>query len=298
MTTDTTQAIAVTGNSDLDVMRPPDLVLAEAKRAADVLQRFIRGKANPVVFNGEQYIEFEDWQFLGKFYGFAAKVVSTTPVEFGEVRGFEARAVALDVKTGMEVSAADAMCLNDEDKWSSRQKYEWHYLLKDGTKQLEDPGADKITWVENPSKPGSRMPKRERVNVGVVPVPMFQLRSMAQTRACAKSLRNILAWVAVIAGFKATPVEEMTGYEGGGEHDAKPKIAMPQAEKTAEQAPATAKAKDAGNESLDRSKMRAMESRYEGKCAECGLGINKGDNIFYDAATKKAVHHAPCMADA
>jgi len=41
--------------------------------------------------------------------------------------------------------------------------------------------------------------------------PDFQLRSMAQTRACAKALRNVLAWVAVLAGYAATPAEEMDG---------------------------------------------------------------------------------------
>lgn len=39
--------------------------------------------------------------------------------------------------------------------------------------------------------------------------PRFQLRSMAQTRACAKALRNVLAWIVVLAGYKATPAEEM-----------------------------------------------------------------------------------------
>ena len=39
--------------------------------------------------------------------------------------------------------------------------------------------------------------------------PRYQLRSMAQTRACAKALRNCLGWVAVLAGYEATPAEEM-----------------------------------------------------------------------------------------
>lgn len=41
--------------------------------------------------------------------------------------------------------------------------------------------------------------------------PEFQLKSMAQTRAAAKALRNVLAWVAVIAGYEGTPAEEMEG---------------------------------------------------------------------------------------
>lgn len=39
--------------------------------------------------------------------------------------------------------------------------------------------------------------------------PLFMLKSMAQTRACVKALRNVLAWVVVLAGFKPTPAEEI-----------------------------------------------------------------------------------------
>jgi hypothetical protein len=37
----------------------------------------------------------------------------------------------------------------------------------------------------------------------------FALRSMAQTRAMGKALRMPLGWIAVLAGFEATPAEEM-----------------------------------------------------------------------------------------
>jgi len=40
--------------------------------------------------------------------------------------------------------------------------------------------------------------------------PWFQLASMAQTRAGAKALRNVLAWVVVLAGYRPTPAEELT----------------------------------------------------------------------------------------
>lgn len=55
--------------------------------------------------------------------------------------------------------------------------------------------------------------------------PEFQLKSMAQTRACAKSLRNIFAWVVVLAGFKTTPAEELNdkNYEGKEPFPSKPR---------------------------------------------------------------------------
>lgn len=148
---------------DVAVARPPDIVLAEARRAATALADVVKNKHKPVVFNGEQYLEFEDWQTVARFYGLTARVVSTHPLEMAGATGFEAQAEALVISTGQVVSAAEAMCMNDEPNWAKK--------------------------------------------------PLFQLRSMAQTRACAKALRNVLAWVVVLAGYKPTPAEEMTGQE-------------------------------------------------------------------------------------
>ena len=148
--------------NDLKVGRPPEVVLSEAMEAAKALGDVVSKKKKPVIMNGEQYLEFEDWQTVGRFYGITAKVIETHFIEYGNAQGFEARAVSLR-SDGREISAAEAMCLNDEPNWSKK--------------------------------------------------PLFQLKSMAQTRACAKSLRNVLAWVVVLAGYKPTPAEEMTGQE-------------------------------------------------------------------------------------
>ena len=164
---------------DLAMRRAPELVLEEATRAAKALQDVISRKARPVRFNGEQYLEFEDWMTVGRFYGITAKVTRTAPVDFGDVRGFEATAVAINTNTGEEVSAADSMCLNDEPNWKSK--------------------------------------------------PLFQLRSMAQTRACSKCLRNVLAWVVVLAGYRPTPAEEMDGvFQQRTQSQGKPPVATPQ----------------------------------------------------------------------
>jgi hypothetical protein len=52
--------------------------------------------------------------------------------------------------------------------------------------------------------------------------PEFQLKSMAQTRAGAKALRNLYGWVAVLAGVKPTPVEEITDEPFNGNEFSKP----------------------------------------------------------------------------
>lgn len=163
------------------VARDPQEVLAEAKKAAQALMTVVSQKKNPVIINKEQYLEFEDWQTVARFYGVTAKVVKTSLIDLGGVKGYEATAEVIRNNDGMVISSADSMCLNDEEKWSTRAKYEY----VNGSKE----------------------------KVGDIPVPLFQLRSMAQTRACAKALRNVLAWVVVLAGFKPTVAEEMTGDE-------------------------------------------------------------------------------------
>jgi hypothetical protein len=190
----------------LAVHRPPEDVLAEAHHAAAILKGVLDAKPKKVVINDETYLEFEDWQTVGRFYGIAPKVLGSRYVEFGSVAGWEATAEAVHVETGRVVSAAEAMCLNDEPKWGRRASYEWHYLTRSGGTSLEDPGREELIWEKGPT--GRPRPKKERVRVADEAVPMFQLRSMAQTRAAAKALRNALAWVVVLAGYRPTPAEE------------------------------------------------------------------------------------------
>lgn len=185
----------------LSLSRRPQEVLQEAKSAADALIGVIDKKKNKITFNGETYLENEDWILLGRFYGISARVKSTTYVEFGPVHGWEASAEAYRESTGQVIATADGMCLNDEDNWGLRPKYEYVDVLDaDGKKIWVDKTFNGIT---------KKMPKSEKKLIGNFPVPLFQLRSMAQTRATSKVLSILLKWVVVLAGYKPTPAEEV-----------------------------------------------------------------------------------------
>lgn len=200
----------------LSQWRPPEKVMEEARKAAVVLQEVISLKKNPVIFNKEQYLEFEDWQTVAKFYGCTSKVVSTGYVEFGGVQGFEATAIVLD-RNQNEISRAESMCLNDEDNWGEVPVYEWEDEL--------DANGKKIWIPPTGNKKGHY--KGKRVQAGSKPKPLFQLRSMAQTRAQAKALKNVFSWVVVLAGYKATPAEEMTGHEFDNEPEHREQVQQP-----------------------------------------------------------------------
>jgi hypothetical protein len=209
---DDSKALALARGAGVDLVtirREPAEVLADARKAAAALMTVISQKKHRVVFNDEQYIENEDWQFIARFYGLTAKLEADRFVQYGEAQGFEATVSIIDVN-GVERSRATSMCLNDEDKWSARTKYAWCYVLKDGRRVQEDPGdPDLLSWEDNPNKPGRKRPVKERVEVGEEKVPLFQLRSMAQTRASSKAFANVLRFVPLLAGLKGTPAEEL-----------------------------------------------------------------------------------------
>ena len=168
--------------TEVGIITPPEIVLENARMAARALVDVISSKKKPVIINGETYLEFEDWQTVAQFYGYTVKTGEAEMVELDSVKGAKAHADLIDFRTGEIVGGAEAYCMRDEDKWGTRPKYEW-----------QGEGNN-----------------RKRVKVGEEVVPWFQLASMAQTRAGAKALRNRLAWVVVLAGYRPTPAEEMT----------------------------------------------------------------------------------------
>lgn len=146
---------------DQDLILPkeaPRDIIKDGWTAARQLQAIVSKRKDKVVISGKQYLLFEDWQTLGRFFRITAKIALTQEIrDEGKVIGFFARAVAL--RDSEEISAADAECCFDEDNWKGK--------------------------------------------------PRFQLRSMAQTRAAAKTLRNCLSWIAVLAGYPTATAEEV-----------------------------------------------------------------------------------------
>jgi len=152
---------------EMQVATPPEVfdpqkAVKQASQAAKVLTSIVKSKPKKIVLNGEQYLTFEDWQTLAKFYGITVGATETKEIwREDKLAGFSAKATVW--QKGEVISSAEASCMRDEHNWSNK--------------------------------------------------PEFQLKSMAQTRACAKALRNVLAWVAVLAGFAPTPAEEINGEE-------------------------------------------------------------------------------------
>ena len=182
------------GGNELSISRDPNVVLEEARRAAVALKDVIDQTQAVVKIGTSEHLKSEAWQTLGHFYGLAARTPDekTRFVQYGDVRGFEVTAELWNIAAQTMVSEATAMCLNDEEKWGVRTKYEWR-----GPKE-----------------------NRHRVAVGTESVPLFQLRSMAQTRAISRVHANALKWVVVLGGWSPTPAEEVEGQNVPADGDA------------------------------------------------------------------------------
>jgi hypothetical protein len=183
----------------------PENAIQQASQVATAIMKVIDQKPKVIKFNSEIYFENEDWTFIGKFYGVTVRIVTDRYVEFGTAKGFEAEAEAVLSSTGQIVGRAFGMCLDDEENWGMRAKYEWVDELDENGKKI---------WEErivNGKK--KNLPRGKRVEVSKVKTPLFQLRSMAQTRASSKVLSMVFKFIPVLASkggrkVSATPAEE------------------------------------------------------------------------------------------
>ena len=133
----------------------PNQQVIEGKRALRELKALVQRRPDKLVIGGKQYLYFSDWQILGAFFGITASVVETAEITREKLPALESKFTFLEV-IGF---TARAIAMRDGKEVSAAE----------AECLFEEPN-----WAKK---------------------PRFQLRSMAQTRACAKALRNCLQWV-------------------------------------------------------------------------------------------------------
>ena len=166
-----TTELAVPQSSVTPMQMKEDVQNAHEK--AMILHDIIQQQNLYTQIGNSQHLRVEGWQVIAKGYGLSLDIEWSRPLPGG---GFEARAVARDLQQmkncldqGMDIEAARAAS-----------------EIQAGDAECGSPGDD--NWVNKPH---------------------FQQRSMAQTRATGKAAKLCLGWVVTLAGYSATPAEEM-----------------------------------------------------------------------------------------
>lgn len=114
------EAIEIVAHSPMGMTQTPEQSLGEAERAAAALRDKVFSKIKPAVIQGKQYPLVEHWTTVASFYGITPKVTETKYVEYGGAKGWEAYAEAIRADSGLVVSRAEAMCMDDEPRWKGR----------------------------------------------------------------------------------------------------------------------------------------------------------------------------------
>lgn len=147
------------------------LATAHAKVLTEVLKE--QGLTNKI--GNREYVRVEGWTLLGSLLGVAAVETFTRPVPE------EWREMGLERPEG----------------WESR------YEARRGSGEIV--GAANGRCMRDEGQPGRNGKKKWQ------DADDYAIASMAQTRATSKSLRTALGFIVSLAGFNATPAEEMDG---------------------------------------------------------------------------------------
>jgi len=153
------------------VIRTPKEVTKEGMVALRELKTLItrRPQGEKLVINGKQYLYFSDWQLLGAYLGITARVVRVTPLTAEVPVGDDGKFTKI-ITIGYQ---AEADAIQSGKAISS---------------------AIAICLKEESNWKGKEL---------------FAILSMAETRAMAKALRNVLQWVVKLPdnAFPAVEIE-------------------------------------------------------------------------------------------
>ena len=163
--------------------RPPALEMKAqisfGRQALAELRTLVRNRPNPVNINGKRYLEFCDWQILGAFFGITPYVVET-------------REITEDIPS----EAVPGWTFKKVIGFMARAEARQNGIVLSAAEA--ECMFDEPNWKKK---------------------PRFQLRSMAETRACARVLRQCLQWVVKLPDERGKPSAEVFADESAEEAD-------------------------------------------------------------------------------
>lgn len=150
------------------------------------------------------------------------QIIAQPLQEFNPIKQVEQAKIAAQALMSVISQKAKPVKFNDEqylefEDWQTVAQFYNHTVGTDWTKEVREKDlivgydAKSILYDRNGLIVGGAESGCYKDEPNWKNKPLFQLKSMAQTRAMAKALRSKFGFVAVLAGFKPTPAEEMDG---------------------------------------------------------------------------------------
>lgn len=95
----------------------PEDDLAKAQRAAKALMQVVK-QTKPLKLGGKEYLYFEHWQTIAKFFNTSVGIERVTKIE----KGWEAKSVVY--QNGIIIGGAIASCSTDEPNWKNKPEFQ------------------------------------------------------------------------------------------------------------------------------------------------------------------------------
>ena len=149
----------------------PNAIVQDAQNKADMLYNVVEKQHLYQEIRGKKYLQLEAWQTLGKFCNVIGEIEWVKPVDLWDARGFEARAIIKTVEVTRNEEGGTTTKVGD--------------IIAI---------AESMCMNDEPNWQGK---------------PIFQLKSMSQTRALSKAYRSCLSFIVALAGYATSPAEEM-----------------------------------------------------------------------------------------
>jgi hypothetical protein len=127
-----------------DELPPPELVLGAAQTYSKALMELVSKKKKPIIINNETYLEYEDWQTMGQFYGYSVKTGDAISIEIDGIKGAKAKAELVD-KYGQVVGGAEAYCMKDEPNWRNKPWFQLASMAQ--TRAGAKAFRNRLAWV-------------------------------------------------------------------------------------------------------------------------------------------------------
>ncbi len=138
------QELSVIATKELPQL-PPKVVIKYASEAAKSLTEIVSKKEKKVIINGKHYLEFADWQTLGKFFKMGVKTYEAMPITIEGVTGAKARADVVNLETGLVIGGAEAYCLKDEPNWKDKPFFQLASMAQ--TRAAAKALRNELGWV-------------------------------------------------------------------------------------------------------------------------------------------------------
>lgn len=137
--------VVIREDTQLAAQETPFQSLEQAQIAAKALMTVVNNKKKPIIVNGEQYLEYEDWQTVGQFFRYSVRTGSAEYIEINGVPGARARADLIDMRSGLVIGGAEAVCLKDEATWGNKPWFQLASMAQ--TRAGAKAFRNRLSWV-------------------------------------------------------------------------------------------------------------------------------------------------------